>query len=214
MRPMKTIFLSRLIVLASFLQSRSQVINQLTIIPANPTASDTITVIWDLTYTGNCAFGMVSVYSFTVDSTIYIAPTYCGFFDTTVCNTIDTFQIEPLLQGHYFINLEIHQGSICPLSGFDATITQLDTSIIVTPVSGIYEQPLKSSLNIAPNPVINQFTIEGLPDNSKIQISDLRGKIVLVKTIQNELTLVDVSCLSRGIYFMLTENGVKKIVKM
>lgn len=211
---MKTFFLSCLIGLASFLQSRSQVINQLTIIPANPTATDTITVIWDLTYNGNCTFGMVSVYSFTVDSTIYIAPTYCGYFDTTICNSIDTFKIDPLMQGNYTLNLEIHQGSICPVSGFDATIAEVDTGILVTPLSGVSEEPLQSSLIIAPNPATNQITINGFPVNSMIRISDVTGKIIMVKKIQDKNQVVDISVLSPGIYFLTSEYEVKMLLKM
>ncbi|MBL0341861.1 MAG: hypothetical protein IPP71_13540 [Bacteroidetes bacterium] len=111
---MKKQFWICLLLLTTAFQSKSQVINQLTITPSNPTATDTITVIWDLTYTGNCAFGMVSVYSFVNDSTITIAPTYCGYNDTTVCNTVDTFRIGPFATGNYTIHMEIHQGSVCP----------------------------------------------------------------------------------------------------
>ena len=211
---MKTIFLSCLIVLTSFLQSRSQVINQLTITPANPTASDTITVIWDLTYTGNCAFGMVSVYSFVNDSTITIAPTYCGYFDTTVCNSIDTFKIEPVGQGNYTIQMEFHQGSICPLSGFDALIAQLDTNIVVTPLSGLPENHHHTTLTITPNPANDHLTIDGLAANSKIQICDSTGKIVIEEMTRSKNNVLDISKLRDGVYFLKTENGVKKIVKM
>ncbi|MBL0341860.1 MAG: T9SS type A sorting domain-containing protein [Bacteroidetes bacterium] len=99
-------------------------------------------------------------------------------------------------------------------SGFDATIAQLDTIIVVTPVSGLNENHQQATLVLTPNPATDHLTIDGLPVNSKIQISDLTGKIVIEAMTRNKNTLLDISKLPEGVYFLQTENGVKKIVKM
>lgn len=107
--------------------SNAQVLNHITISPANPTSTDSIKIITDFSYFGNCSFGMVYSYSSINDSVIYIAPTYCGYGDSTLCTSIDTLTLGPFQEGNYALIIDFHQGSVCPISDFDAQLVQFDT---------------------------------------------------------------------------------------
>lgn len=154
---MKTFY--TIVLISTLMQAHSQVVNNLTISPANPTSNDVISVISDFTYFGNCSFGMVYDYSYLNGSTIYILPTYCGYGDTTMCNSIDTFEVGPYPAGNYNLVIEYHQGSICPISGFDATLLQVDTTIVIDVATSI-EHPSKSNISIFPNPSSGYLIIE------------------------------------------------------
>src|SRR5687767_8286719 len=100
----------------------AQTVNLIYTIPYVPSPGDSIKIVSDFSYYGNCSYGMVSLYSYLQDSTIIVIPTYCGYGDSTWCNSIDTFTVGPYPEGSYSLHIEYHQGSICPISGFDATI--------------------------------------------------------------------------------------------
>jgi len=167
--------------LLSLFQVHSQV-GQVTVVPSNPSPSDTILVITNLTYSGNCTYGMVGSYTSTTGNTVFIMPTYCGYGShTTTCNETDTIKINPLSLGHYTFHIEFHQGSVCPLSGFDIT---LDTVIVNVQVKastvGIKEQTALVSLDLFPNPNSGTLTvkIKGSKGTNRLTIYDLTGKQV------------------------------------
>ena len=196
----------------------AQSLNQITIIPANPTETDTILVISDFSYQGNCAFGMVYIYTTLVDSTILIMPTYCGYWDTTQCNSIDTFKVGPFPAGPYIINIEYHQGSVCPYSGFDATIYQFDTAIVISTFSTI-AFPLNNDdvpVKLYPNPAIDQITVEIIDDliGSSFTLSDMVGRTVLSGQINSEQTIINTVELATGVYILLLHHPEQRAIKV
>lgn len=183
----------------------AQGVNQITIIPANPTATDTIYVISDLTYFGNCTFGLVHHSAYLAGSNILIIPTYCGYFDTTLCNSVDTFRVGPYPAGNYAITIDYHQGSICPVSGFDATIFQADTTLLITTVTGLNFNSDKTGLDIFPNPASEYVTIRMDQQlvNRRIKIKDLLNRVLMEVKLENEDTKIDLTALKRkGIYLI------------
>lgn len=147
----------------------SQGINEIRIVPEEPTSNDTILIISDFSYYGNCDFGMVYNYTYTVDTTIYMLPTFCGYWDSTFCTSIDTFKIDPLSAGTYRLNIEYHQGSICPISDFDATLTSFDTSFsvsgtnaskpVVVDLIKVFPNPASDILHISLPPTISHADV-------------------------------------------------------
>jgi len=69
-----------------------------------------------------------------------------------------------------------------------------------------------TSISIFPNPVFDNFTINGIEEQMLVTIFDISGKIVLQKTVlQNET--VSVAHLTKGIYFVNVNGEVVKVVK-
>ena len=202
----KLLFLVALSALA--LKVYSQTVNQVTIIPSNPSSTDTIMVIADFSYNGNCAFGMVYSYSFLVDSTITILPTYCGYGDTSSCNSVDTFLIGPYPQGNYTVMIEFHQGSVCPASGFDATLTSYDTSVVIDSTTGIIPVNSNQPLSISPNPFLESATLLFENKENKLvvlKIYDTMGKLSETVETSGKEILIQRKNNPPGIYFFRLE---------
>ena len=196
---------------------KSQTINSITIIPEIPVESDTVTIIIDFTYYGNCEYGMVNTQSYLTGNNINIYSLYCGYLDTTICNSVDTIFSEILSSGIYQIHLDIHQGSVCPISGFDELIAVIDTMVSVQAltINNLTEEiefdiyPIPSNGIVRFNPGLKN------KDILSINLIDIYGRTMNV-TISDEMT--DISKLSSGIYFLrivYNDNSVvlRKIIK-
>ncbi|MBK7966176.1 MAG: T9SS type A sorting domain-containing protein [Bacteroidetes bacterium] len=195
---MKKIIL--LLLLLFSLHAQAQVVNQITILPANPTSTDTLYVVTDFSYFGNCSFSLVGYYYYIQDSTIHVLPTYCGYGDSTLCTSIDTLKLETYPANNYVINIEFHQGSVCPFSHFDATIAQFDTTLTISTPSGI--DPINASdgeINVFPNPAIEELNVQ--IKNQDIEFIELYNSLgeFIEKYGSSSFS---VSNLSSGIYWI------------
>jgi hypothetical protein len=220
---MKKMILFLLMVFGLIDTSNCQVVNQIKISPSNPKANDTILIISDFSFYGNCSYGLVDYYVDFAGSVINIFPIYCGYGDSTICNSIDTIKIGPFQIGNYDIHIEFHQGSICPISNFDALISQFDTSIVVNDFSSISNiLGFEDSFKIFPNPTANSFVIDcknlNLANNYHLKITNLMGGIVFRCFVNQTNNLVQFSDLESGIYFISIKNqegvlmGIRKLV--
>lgn len=195
--------------------SQAQVVNQITMIPANPTSGDTISVIANFFYNGDCNFGLVGYFYHLQGSTIHIFPTYCGYGAPTLCTSTDTFKLETYPAGNYIIDIEFHQGSICPFSGFDATIAQFDTTLNITTTSGFgLQNNTKSNIMLFPNPTNGEVSVD-LEKNNLKSISLYNSLGTLIDEFYS--TTFSMAYLPNGIYWTIikTNSGQysKKIVK-
>jgi hypothetical protein len=72
------------------------------------------------------------------------------------------------------------------------------------------------NISIYPNPTQNEFKIQGLEDNSQLEIYSLNGQLVL-KQQNYKSSTIDVSDLSASVYFVKISNGngtsVKRLVR-
>jgi len=97
-------------------------------------------------------------------------------------------------EGGYWQNLLIVKDGVC-----NAGIPQVE------------EEPL---IAIFPNPAANYFTLQieetHLPQT--VQIVNLQGQTVQTLQITNPETKIDVSSLAKGVYFVKTEVGTRKLV--
>lgn len=210
------IFISVLFALISSFSAEAQTINQITFLPASPTNNDTVLLKIDFTYQGNCSYGIVSNFVSTAGDTVYAFPTYCGYGDTSVCNRIDTISIGSFNPGNYHFKLEIHQGSICPLSGFDATLTQLDTTFMVSTFTGsspLTDDPL-NRLQIYPNPAstVLHVDINSMKNEAPYRILSVTGQVMATGVLsftQNQIDLQTL-LLKSGVYILETSTSSGK----
>jgi len=196
----------------TFFSARSQSIAQLTITPGNPTPTDTIFVISTITYSGNCSYGLVYTYTATAGDTIQIMPTYCGYGFSTTCTSTDTFKIPPLGLGNYIIEMEYHQGSVCPISNFDAVIGQATTPLSIknSATSFLTAEPDPTSeFNVYPNPCRGNVTVDVSIRNFEtgwIVLHNVLGVTLLRKKIEAELLTLHLDNIPPGMYILRVEN--------
>jgi hypothetical protein len=206
---MKSI-LASLILFISLHPASAQTLNQLSIIPSNPDSDDTIRVITDFSYNGNCAYGMTYNYTYVAGDTIIMMPTFCGYWDTTACNSIDTIEAGPFPAGNYYLRIEFHQGSVCPISGFDATLMVLDTILNITTASGISDMPLQS-FRVYPNPAHEKLFIDGGAERpgTLIRIYNGSGQLLYETSIYKNRMEINLrkANITKGVYILQVENG-------
>jgi hypothetical protein len=87
---------------------------------------------------------------------------------------------------------------------------------VVVVCSGINGNTLSNSFTIYPNPSTNNLTIETL-QRSDIEILNIEGQLIKSLAANNNKTIVDISALAKGMYFVKvkTDKGVvvRKFVK-
>lgn len=76
---------------------------------------------------------------------------------------------------------------------------------------GINEFDLLVNCFIYPNPVDDEFTLEGTSEKGVIRISDMSGKIISTQNSASERTMISCSELSAGIYFLNYTNGTGNV---
>lgn len=67
-------------------------------------------------------------------------------------------------------------------------------------------------LKIYPNPVADSFRISGIQGGATLRLSDINGKLVLSKKINNN-EYISLSSLPRGVYFVNVNSSGKTIEK-
>jgi O-glycosyl hydrolase len=99
-------------------------------------------------------------------------------------------------------------------------VVELADSTSITPITTDISYKLvsnSSSLEIFPNPAINQVIVNSISmakQSVNLEIRSILGNIVLKKVIEtNQNEVVDISALSGGIYLVITPQGTKKLIK-
>jgi len=191
-----------------------QIVNDITIQPSNPTTNDTVFVISDFSYYGNCAVGLVNSQINQSGSVINIYPEYCGFGDSTLCNAIDTFSLGVFPTGNYTVNIEYHQGTVCAGS-FDTIIANFDTTFQIGSLSigSIISKDME--ISVFPNPTSDFVELKYKESIKGIKLFDMTGKESKVLFKDN---FIDMRLLSPGFYILSIElnNGIffkKRIIK-
>lgn len=74
----------------------------------------------------------------------------------------------------------------------------------------------KNSFTVVPNPATERVVLNGLEDNSQVELLDVNGKLVLRGTYKDN-DVIDLSFLSKGLYFVRVTDAnsvsVQKIIK-
>ena len=213
---MRKIYLILIVLIILSVASFSQVVNKIRIFPSQPTANDSISIISDFSYIGTCSFGMVYMFTNIHDSIIELHPTYCGYWDSTSCNSIDTFKIGKFSAANYKLKIVYHQGSVCPISNFDAVIAQFDSTLSVGIVGISQNVEAFSSIKLFPNPTSGKIVVSNENIEIKnVEIYNIYGEKVKCISFSNnqKSTELDVSELSKGLYIFKFSDGLKVYYK-
>lgn len=157
------------------------------------------------------------------NSKLYTASTH------TVSNNVSGFgkiatlhyQIKSSLTTDEVLNIGISQanqsntsGVISPLTSGTGTLMAIGASV------GIKENSFGANVLVSPNPTngLLNISFNTLPQNTKIELYNSIGALVLTETMINKNNTINASELSSGIYFMkVVENNkvvaVKKVVR-
>jgi plastocyanin len=89
-------------------------------------------------------------------------------------------------------------------------------TIVVQNATGIEENRLSSDLSIYPNPSLISVTIKANENRigSEFYIADLTGKKVASGKLDNEITTIDISRLTKGIYMIGLVDQKERPVKL
>jgi polyhydroxybutyrate depolymerase len=125
---------------------------------------------------------------------------------------------------HYKISNGSHTwpGSAFPLPGTNYDInasleiwkfvSQFDINGRIDCATTGINETTSSSLSVYPNPVQSEVNIEGLTDNSEFELVSVMGEHVLSGKVNEASNKIQVSNLSKGIYFLKIENEVFELV--
>ena len=186
-----------------------QVVNDIIIEPSNPIANDTIFVVSDFSYNGNCAAGIVNSQINQSGSVINIYPEYCGFGDSTLCNAVDTFYLGVLPFGNHTINIEYHQGTVCA-GNFDTIIANFDTTFQIGVLSIDPIASMDMEVSVFPNPTSSYVELKSKEFIKGIKLFDMTGKEIRVLLRDN---FIDMRLLSPGFYILNIELDNDIIIK-
>jgi hypothetical protein len=186
-------------------------IDDVTVDPANPSATDPISIYTVVTTPNIGSFIQHS--HFVSGDTVYLEACYWEGMATALWTIYDTFNIGPLPAGDYTIvftaqlSTEMDQ---CVVSDWET-----DTSAFtVTGVAGI-DDPEAEVWQLYPNPVSSVLSIDGNPD--RVGLTDITGKVVSVPLFTGAVTQLDLSDVPAGYYVVeLVQDGLltrKMIVK-
>ena len=121
-------------------------ISSLTISPVNPNNTDTVYIYAELLFTSSgCPLDMKS--HSVLGNNIVASTQHCIGIAAAICNTTDTFKINPLAEGTYTFDLTLSSGAGGPpcTAGIVADDNDVITFNVVTSV-GIEEQTTKKEL--------------------------------------------------------------------
>lgn len=157
------------------------------------------------------------------NSKLYTASTHTASNNVSGFGKIATlhYQILSSLATDEVLNIGVSQayqsdasGTISPLTTGAGTLMAIGASV------GIKENSFNGNILITPNPTngLLNISFNTIPQNTKIEVYNSIGALVLSETMINKNNTINISDLSSGIYFMKVLEGnkvvaVKKVVR-
>jgi hypothetical protein len=182
--------------------AKAQQSDSIVMVPANPSAIDTIKFYIYLSFPqGSC----VDVgQAFVSGNDIYANSFHCMGNIMSICYDVDTIVIPPLIAGNYTFYYSLDAG-YGPPGNCSAGFQPYDWDTIafsVTTVLGIESNPLPPVYSVFPNPA-STFVNLSNPANKAVvvEIFNSTGKLVLSKKEGSTNSSLDISDLAPGIYF-------------
>lgn len=199
------------LVLAQSAANAQSSIVSLTVSPANPTSTDTIYVYAELMFPySDCPLDNKG---HSVNGNTILASTlHCQGMLTTICNTTDTFKIDPLAAGTYTFDLTLSGGMGGPPCSppFVADDNDAITFVVVNSSAGI-GYATDFDFSIFPNPATSTITInKPLEEVTCITTSDGR----IVQYIDPGEIQINITSLAPGSYFLTNSVVHYKFVKL
>jgi CubicO group peptidase (beta-lactamase class C family) len=121
-----------------------------------------------------------------------------------------------------FLNISQQEGLIMVRMGEENSVTLVPTifnnliwqKINALPCSSSLPKIENSSIQIHPNPVENILKIHSPRHSINITLFDITGKKMIATTLNQGANIIDLSNLPKGIYYLLSENGYQKVIKL
>ncbi len=131
------------------------------------------------------------------------------------------YQIKSSLATDEVLNIALSQANQSNASGAIASLTSGTGTLMAIGASvGVKESLMPSGMLVSPNPTngLLNISFNTIPQNTKIELYNSIGALVLTEQINNKTNTINLSDLSSGIYFMKVLEGnkvvaVKKVVR-
>lgn len=208
---MRLLYLIVSLVLAQSAANAQSSIVSLTVSPTNPTSTDTIYVYAALMFpNSDCPLDNKG---HTLNgNTILASSLHCQGMLTAICNTTDTFKIDPLAAGTYTFDLTLSGGMGGPPCSppFVADDNDTITFVVVNSTAGI-GSATDFDFSIFPNPATSTIILSK-PLEEVICITASDGRIV--QYIDPGQIQIDITSLAPGSYFLTNSNVHYKFVKL
>jgi len=102
--------------------------------------------------------------------------------------------------------------SLCQVSMFTKVLSASIASFAKVFTNNVIE--LNQNVSIYPNPANDKIFIEGKFSSQSIEIIDMNGKLVISRTADSNITEIDITNLTQGVYLVRVSNiAVGKFVK-
>ncbi len=199
---MRTIFNLSLFLILSINALAQGSITNVTMSPANPTSIDTVYIYTHLQFNyGDCP---LDNQSHTVNNTTIQANAHhCIGLLTVICNTIDTFKINPLPPGHYNFDFNLTSGSgamPCTPGIVPDDSTTFSFTVDTAETADVHTMTL-SDFKYYPNPIDDQVNLPTVPNGTAYSIIDLTGQTIQSGFVEHQ-TITGLATLSTGLYFL------------
>lgn len=189
-----------------------------TMSPTNPTSNDTIFIYANLQFSSSSCH--LDNQSHSISGLSIEASTHhCFGLLTAICNTVDTFKINPMPAGNYDFNLSLTSGSApAPCTAGIAADDDSTFSFIVesSGPSGLGD-PTTSNFILYPNPVRYQINLPSILGGTAYTIIGISGQVVKSGQVNNQM-IDGLRTMSPGLYLLKLEtlNGtiVRQISKI
>lgn len=211
---MKKVLLLSLLFMA--MQSRAQFIQQISVIPSNPTTNDQIVVLVDAGFSSGTCEENTQWGGFTASNRYEASTLHCIGMLTYICYDTDSFNLGSLPPGNYRFIVTVDAGgypSPCTPGIAPGGIDSIDFT--VSTATGLSERE-KTEIMLTPNPVKEHVLVTGNFEEGKgmFVFNTVEGKEVL--RISATSKAIDLSSWASGIYFVryLSETGLSQAVRL
>ncbi|MFM7216431.1 MAG: hypothetical protein ACKO1U_00280 [Bacteroidota bacterium] len=177
----------------------AQNLQNVSLLPPNPTSVDTVKVVAELMFTsGGC--DLVSSYSAVTGSQIDVEVKHCAGLLAVICYATDTISLGILQPGAYQLNFSALTGTY----DFNGNCTnfqsggQQSLQFQVTGTSGS-TQTTKIPLSLRFDPDNHQLILQGTDSRYRLRITDLTGRTIFNEWVSTGLITMD-RTLGQGIY--------------
>lgn len=199
-----------ILILASQLMFGQSMILNMVYEPAEPTTKDTILVITEYQFPSSPCL-IDSKGATPVGFEIQAFSHYCLGPLTALCNTKDTFKINPLPEGDYTFLLSLSSGMGNVPCSPGIVIDDMDTlKFSVSVFSGVGEQQ-ENVFFVYPNPATSQLNFSS-PVNGLSKIFNISG--TEIKSIMPNTKQINVISFPPGIYLLESEGKYYRWIKL
>ncbi len=198
-------------------KTQSQTILSLTIIPPNPTPTDTLSFLAECMFpSGNCDdhTQFISI----TGTDIIAGALHCLGPLSVICNYTDTFVVNPLPAGNYTFNFQLDAGfGTSPCTPGIVPGPNQSLNFVVAPFTDITEYIATDEAMLFPNPFNNQFRLRGISQENfpvYVEVFSADGKRVKAETLTDINSEFKTGNLPEATYqvYITTKNNERLII--